>query len=93
MTGVKSGKEQELQQQKTVSISSALFSYICLYFAAGDKTPELENLICQELQKKIEAVKRRGLYTQYKSADSRAERENARQQYLDLVGYNSDFLY
>ena len=81
-----------MQQQKTVSISSSLFSYLVRYFLCEDETPEIKQLIEQELESKLEAIKRRELYTTYKTG-SRAEREHARQLYLESRGINSDFRY
>lgn len=40
-----------------------------------------------ELQKKVDAMINRSLYTQYKMSDVPQEQEKARQEYLDRKGY------
>ena len=39
----------------------------------------------------MEAYKKRGLYTKYKTAETEEEREQARNEYLELIGLNDDF--
>lgn len=47
--------------------------------------------IGRELEKKIDAVINRGIYTKYKHAETTEEKEHARQEYLDRKGVPSDF--
>ena len=44
-----------------------------------------------ELQKKLDVLVKRELYTKYKTAKSATEREAARQEYLEKVGMPKDF--
>ena len=43
------------------------------------------------LEQKYEAMMRRELYTKSKTAETEAEREEARKAYLDKVGIHRDF--
>ena len=52
---------------------------------------ELKKAITKGIDEKAEAMYRRWLYTQSKTADTEAEREKARQKYLDEVGILPDF--
>ena len=44
-----------------------------------------------ELNRKIEAIIARNMYTKYKTADTKEDQEKARIEYLDLKGYHKDF--
>lgn len=52
-----------------------------------DEREEIETL----LQSKVDAMINRNLYSQYKTSDSPAEQEKARQEYLDRKGYFPSF--
>ena len=52
---------------------------------------ELKKAITKGIDEKAEAMYRRWLYTQSKTAGTEAEREEARQKYLDEVGILPDF--
>ena len=43
------------------------------------------------LEEKLEAMVKRELYTKSKTAETEAEREEARKKYLDKVGMHRDF--
>ena len=45
------------------------------------------------IDKKLDAISKRGYYTQYKTADTQEEREKARLKYLDAVGMHEDFRF
>jgi hypothetical protein len=45
------------------------------------------------LEQKLDAMVKRELYTKYKTAPTEAEKEEARQKYLDKVGMLKDFRY
>jgi hypothetical protein len=51
--------------------------------------PEIE----KGLEQKLDAMVKRELYTKYKTAPTEAEKEEARQKYLDKVGMLKDFRY
>ncbi len=74
-----------------VMISQRLFVLIYRHFVLGvhDKGDEIRKLIIQ----KNEAMIKRYVYTQSKTAATEEEREKARQEYLDMVGVPQDFRY
>ena len=45
------------------------------------------------IDKKLDAISRRGYYTEYKTAATAEAKEQARQKYLDAVGMHRDFRY
>lgn len=47
----------------------------------------------QDLHNKLKAMNKRNLYTKYKTAPTKEEKEKARNEYLDEVGMNKDFRY
>ena len=78
-----------MQKMKNVQISQELFTALIKYHLLDTKTEQ--DLIRRELTAKLEAIEKRNTYTQYKSARTEEERENARKNYLDQVGMNDDF--
>ena len=76
---------------KNVQISETLFVDLCKEFLFDIPDPERKLRIRKELQEKLDALMRRQLYTESKTAPTPAEREQARQQYLDAVGVPESF--
>ena len=74
---------------KTVKISQQLFGDLVRYHLLDYY--DVEPNINKELEKKMEAYKKRGLYTKYKTAEIEEERELARNEYLELIGLNDDY--
>ena len=72
-----------------VNISWSLFANLVRYHLADDQ--ELAPKIKKQLETKMEAYKKRGLYTKYKTAKTEDERELARNEYLNLIGMNDDY--
>lgn len=74
---------------KHYQITEELFFMVAGYhlLRQEDEREEIETL----LQSKIDAMINRNLYSQYKNADSPAEQEKARQEYLDRKGYFPSF--
>lgn len=52
---------------------------------------EEEEKIKKELTEKLDAMAKRQIYSQYKTAPTEEEREKARQEYLDKVGISPSF--
>ena len=75
--------------QKMVQIPDRLFVALVKFHVLGiyDCLPEIKN----GLEQKLDAMMRRELYTKSKTAKTEAEREEARQAYLDKVGMQRDF--
>ena len=74
---------------KNVQISHELFMTLIKYFFF-----ERENLfseIQKELERKLDALVARELYTKYKTAPTEEEKEKARQEYLHKKGIHSSF--
>ena len=74
---------------KNVQISQELFIRLVrlLVFEFDEDT----NLIKKELEDKMEKLARHEIYSKSKTASSEEEKENARQDYLDMVGMHQDF--
>ena len=69
---------------KTVQIPYDLFLDLAMYHLRGED--EYEDEICRGLEQKLDAMLNRQLYSRYKTAPTEAEREQARQEYLDRRG-------
>ena len=69
---------------KTVQIPYNLFLDLAMYHLRGEDDYEEE--IRQGLEQKLDSMLNRQLYSRYKTAPTEAEREQARQEYLDRRG-------
>ena len=69
---------------KNVQISQDLFCDLILYHLYNN--PSAEEAIRRELSRKLDAMICHERFTQYKTAATEAEREQARQEYLDRRG-------
>ena len=76
-------------EMKNVQISQELFSLLVRYFLIGQEETEPE--IVKALEKKMDALVMRELYTQYKTAPTEEEKEKARREYLDKRGVPDSF--
>ncbi len=74
---------------KNVQISQELFIALMRYFLLEQEEIYLE--IKKGLEKKLDALVMRELYTKYKTAPSEEEREKARREYLDKRGVPESF--
>ena len=74
---------------KMVQITENLFVELMKYHVLGieDSLPEIKI----GLEQKFEAMIKRELYTKSKTAETEADREEARKAYLDKVGMHRDF--
>ena len=75
------GKDRKM---KTVQIPYDLFIDLAMYHLRGED--DFEEEIRQGLEKKLDAMLNRQLYSRYKTAPNEEEREQARQEYLDRRG-------
>ncbi len=69
---------------KNVQISQDLFCDLILYRLYNN--PSAEEAIRRELSRKLNAMICHERFTQYKTAATEAEREQARQRYLESIG-------
>ena len=74
---------------KNVQISQELFFLLVRYFLIGQEETEPE--IVKALEKNMDALVMRELYTQYKTAPTEEEKEKARREYLDKRGVPDSF--
>ena len=74
---------------KNVQITQDLFLALVKYHLL-ESIDEKEK-IKKELTKKLDAMAKRQIYSQYKTAPTEEEREKARQEYLDKVGFSQNF--
>ena len=74
---------------KMIQIPESLFVELMKFHVLGleDSLPEIK----KGLEQKYEAIIRRELYTKSKTAETEAEREEARKSYLDKVGVHPNF--
>lgn len=74
---------------KMIQIPESLFVELMKFHVLGieDSLPEIK----KGLEQKYEAIMRRELYTKSKTAETEAEREEARKAYLDKVGVHPNF--
>ena len=74
---------------KNVQISQELFIALMRYFLLEQEAlyPEIK----KGLEKKLDTLVMRELYTKYKTAPSEEEREKARREYLDKRGVPESF--
>ena len=82
------GKEWWIDM-KNVQISEELFVAIMRYFMLEQE--ELLPQIKQGLEKNLEAMVMRDLYTKYKTTLTEEEKEKARKEYLDRRGVPENF--
>lgn len=75
-----------MSKPRAVQIPEALFVQLCRYHLLDITDAETETAIQQGLEAKLDAVKRRELYGKAHAGD-----EDARREYLDLVGITDDF--
>lgn len=84
---------------KKVQITQELFVKMLKYFYSDEleiddcELNELYYDIKNGIDKKMDAISRRGYYTEYKTAATAEAKEQARQKYLDAVGMHRDFRY
>lgn len=76
-----------------VQIDETLWWDLVEYHMRGSQGPELELRIRAGLQEKLDAMTRRTLYTQSKTAQDPKSRELARQEYLDERGVPEEYRY
>lgn len=76
---------------KNVQIDSELFFELIRYFCLDDTSETRFNDISRRLETKLDKMFKHELYTKYKTAPTEAEREQARQEYLEKVGIHKDF--
>lgn len=82
---------------KKIQITQDLFVKILKYFYSeefelvNDELFELYRDIKKDIDQKLDAISKRSYYTEYKTAETDAAREKARQKYLDAVGMHKDF--
>lgn len=77
--------------QKTVQIPTELFVQLINYHLYNRRTPELAEQIRSGLDRKLEALARRELFSESRSAETPEAREKARQAYLDAAGISEDW--
>ena len=76
-------------EMKNVQISQELFFLLVRYFLIAQEQPE--PVLVLDVEKYMDAVVMRELYTQYKTAPTEEEKEKARREYLDKRGVPDSF--
>ncbi len=75
---------KETKRMKNVQIPYELFVDLVLYHLNGED--DFDEEIRQGLEQKLDAMLNRQLYSEYKTAPTEEQREQARQEYLDRRG-------
>ena len=76
-------------KNRNVQISYELFFQLLQYFLMENY--ESEETIRQGLERKLDTMVNRELYSKYKTAPTEEEREKSRQEYLDRRGIPENF--
>ena len=74
---------------KNVQITESLFRLLVRYHLMD--IYEDEKTIKNELSIKLDAIAKRQIYSQYKTAQTEEERETARLEYLEKIGVPAEF--
>lgn len=80
-----------MADQKNVQIDFKLFLDLVSYHLLESEDPELAKRCCEGLNKKLDSIVTRDMYSRYKTAPTAEEREKARQEYLDKRGIHQNF--
>ena len=76
-------------KNRNVQIPYELFFQLLQYFLMENY--EREEIIRQGLERKLDTMVNRELYSKYKTASTEEEREKSRQEYLDRRGIPENF--
>ena len=76
-------------KNRNVQIPYELFFQLLQYFLMENY--ESEKIIQQGLERKLDTMVNRELYSKYKTAPTEEEREKSRQEYLDRRGIPENF--
>ena len=76
-------------KNRNVQIPYELFFQLLQYFLMENY--ESEEIILQGLERKLDTMVNRELYSKYKTAPTEEEREKSRQEYLDRRGIPENF--
>lgn len=76
-------------KNRNVQIPYELFFQLLRYFLMEDY--ESKEIIRQGLERKLDTMVNRELYSKYKTAPTEEEREKSRQEYLDRRGIPENF--
>ena len=78
---------------KHVQIPLEAFLRLVQYFYIENHSEDLYKAIQSDIELKLDSIVKHELYTQYKTANTEQEREEARQKYLDKIGMRESFRY
>lgn len=78
---------------KNIQIDAALYGELVRYHILQQKNVDIERSIYNKLMEKHERMMRHEIYTKARLSKSAKEREEARKQYLDMVGMRDSFRY
>lgn len=76
---------------KNVQIPQETFLKLVQFFYIENHDEDIYKSIQSDIEHKIDSLAKHELYTQYKTADTEQEREQARKKYLDMVGMKDSF--
>lgn len=81
-----------MKREKMIQIPELLFNQMAAYCLLEDqRTPELLKEIEKGIYEKLDRKTNHEIYSQYKTAPSEEQKEQARKNYLDRVGIPQDF--
>jgi hypothetical protein len=80
-------------KEKTINVpmTQTEFTALALYAIEHEADSEEMQLLSKILQHKLDRMIEHDLYTQFKTAPTEAQKEQARQEYLNKRGIRADF--
>lgn len=80
-------------KKKNIQIPEELFINLVKYFLLEAHNTDTYNVIKSGIEEKYNAIEKHNLYTEYKTAATKQEKENARLNYLDKTNIPDNFRY
>ena len=77
-------------KEKQIQIPQNLFLQLVRFHLINENETD-RKAIEKGLETKIDNMVKHELYTKYKTSDTEADRESARQEYLEKIGMHPDF--
>lgn len=81
-----------MNAERSIQIPVGLFVDLCIYAYRHAEPEDLQyRRLRSGVSKKLEAIRKRQIYSQYKCGATSDARERARQEYIDLVDIFDDY--
>ena len=86
---------EEKEKQVQIPFKTLLIALIVTDDLINNREIDMEQVqeLHKAINKKLDAMEKRELYTKYKTSQNKEEQEKARQQYLNKANIHKDFRY